>query len=607
MAVATAAFVGVRATDAESATGFSAGAVDTDIFIQGTASVGAKTSNTTQRFVDSSLLAGPFNFTTTNAGEKIYGWVNGLTPVQPDSGFSIVAGNGTSEGEWDVGPDNLYGGGWINYVANPDSDFTRINAGSWVTTNNPTQLTSVSAIGGKIHTTTSIMGNFNNALVDSYAVGTGYRIYNGDGVSADATFQTLIDYEQQTANRWGAMRSSGGVLYLLGELQIGFGGQVTEFTDSNFTVVWNDVQLGTGFYKLQGVQGAGTTLILSNGILKAENPNQNSKVTFGLSGLTSATLTGVNISGGEDILGDANTTFTNCDMASETYTLGAASLDACTLRPNQAANTAAILDSANTFTNWTGNTKIIQTGTGHAFEISSPGSVTFTDFTFSGFGGTPGSNLTPGSGAVDAAILNSSGGAVTINVIGGTNVSVRNTAGSTTTVVLNPVTTRVTVRDANTQVAIQNARVLAVASDGTGDLPYQESVSITRSGATATVTHTSHGLTTGDIAWIEGADQGEYNGAYSVTVTDANTYTYTVSGTPTSPATGTITSTGGIFNGLTDVNGQIEDNRTWSSNQPLQIRARKGSVSPLYRGATLTDTVTTGAGLLTTLLLIPDE
>jgi len=65
--------------------------------------------------------------------------------------------------------------------------------------------------------------------------------------------------------------------------------------------------------------------------------------------------------------------------------------------------------------------------------------------------------------------------------------------------------------------------------------------SITSSGTTATVTQTGHGYSTGDYVTIIGAAPTEYTGTYAVTVTGANTYTYTFAGSATSPATGTIT------------------------------------------------------------------
>jgi hypothetical protein len=69
--------------------------------------------------------------------------------------------------------------------------------------------------------------------------------------------------------------------------------------------------------------------------------------------------------------------------------------------------------------------------------------------------------------------------------------------------------------------------------------------SITRSSTTATVTAAAHGFTTGDQVNIRGAVQTDYNGDFLVTVTDANTFTYTVSGSPATPATGTIVANNG--------------------------------------------------------------
>lgn len=78
------------------------------------------------------------------------------------------------------------------------------------------------------------------------------------------------------------------------------------------------------------------------------------------------------------------------------------------------------------------------------------------------------------------------------------------------------------------------------------DAPYsaQAVTSITRAGAVATVTMAAaHGFGTGEDITIAGAAQAEYNGTVNITVTGATTFTYAVSGTPVSPATGTITAT----------------------------------------------------------------
>lgn len=63
---------------------------------------------------------------------------------------------------------------------------------------------------------------------------------------------------------------------------------------------------------------------------------------------------------------------------------------------------------------------------------------------------------------------------------------------------------------------------------------------ITRSGSTATVHYVGHGYTTGQKIRVWGCDQAEYNGYWTITVTGVDDFTYTVTGTPVSPATGTI-------------------------------------------------------------------
>jgi head-tail adaptor len=68
--------------------------------------------------------------------------------------------------------------------------------------------------------------------------------------------------------------------------------------------------------------------------------------------------------------------------------------------------------------------------------------------------------------------------------------------------------------------------------------------SLTRSSTTATATtKLAHGYTTGDYVTVAGATPSAYNGRVKITVTGTTTFTYTVAGSPATPATGTITAT----------------------------------------------------------------
>lgn len=65
---------------------------------------------------------------------------------------------------------------------------------------------------------------------------------------------------------------------------------------------------------------------------------------------------------------------------------------------------------------------------------------------------------------------------------------------------------------------------------------------LTRSGTAATaVTASDHKISSGMSIVIAGANETDYNGTFTVTVTDTDTFEYTVSGSPSTPATGTIT------------------------------------------------------------------
>jgi uncharacterized phage protein gp47/JayE len=85
------------------------------------------------------------------------------------------------------------------------------------------------------------------------------------------------------------------------------------------------------------------------------------------------------------------------------------------------------------------------------------------------------------------------------------------------------------------------------------------------------VTNFAHGLSTGDWVKISGANETEYNGSYQVTSFDSITFTYTIIGTPSTPATGTPFSAipvialaglsweDGIATGVTEADHQFQD------------------------------------------------
>ena len=118
---------------------------------------------------------------------------------------------------------------------------------------------------------------------------------------------------------------------------------------------------------------------------------------------------------------------------------------------------------------------------------------------------------------------------------------------------------------------------------------------ITRVGTLATLTTaTAHGLVTNNRVTISGATSSEYNGTYVITVTGANTFTYTMASTPAANATvvGTYTTIGitGV-NSNTFVNVNLFKNRLYFTQKDtlacwyLPVDSIGGAASPLYFGS----------------------
>lgn len=200
----------------------------------------------------------------------------------------------------------------------------------------------------------------------------------------------------------------------------------------------------------------------------------------------------------------------------------------------------------------------------------------------------------------------------TLNLVGcshdgsGFTVDARN--GAIVNVVIDPVSTTVTIIDENSA-DLQNVRVYLAAADGSGDLPFEDTVTITRSGTLATVAHTGHGLATGNDVKIKGiTDKTEdNNGTHQITVVDADEYTYTTTDSGSTSYTGTITSTGVVFNDLTDVNGEVTESRTWSADQPITGFARLSTTTPRYKTFPITTTIDSENGLSLNIMLARDE
>ena len=122
-----------------------------------------------------------------------------------------------------------------------------------------------------------------------------------------------------------------------------------------------------------------------------------------------------------------------------------------------------------------------------------------------------------------------------------------------------------------------------------------KSVTLTRSGSTATATQTAHGYSNGDLVYIRGADQSEYNvSGASISNVSTNSYDFTVSGSPATPATGTITA------GVPARWDWISD----SNHVPVGV---DGSTALTASGSSLTIPYSKTYSRVVSLVAVPDE
>ena len=444
--------------------------------------------------------------------------------------------------------------------------------------------------------------------VDYIDLGTGLTVTDGIG-GTDGDFDLFITTDEDAAgnNRWGIVSSREGILFVTGVLTLGNSGTGVEFTDTGSVITWPDAEFisAAGFFGLDiNLENSSTVVAITNGTFISRGTAAGSADTravvefIGTAATVVALFTDCNFQNLADFICTSKASIDGGNIETDNLTQATAHIRNCKIITTPATSVACITDPTFATTTDLHDMEFEFGSGGHALELSGVGAtVTLTNITFTGYGATASD-----SAAIDVTAVT---GTTTINWSGGTEPTYK-TAGATV-IVANTVSIGVTALDGVT--GVEDARVLLVAASG-GDLPAEETVTqITRVGSVATVSHTAHGLTAGQKVLISGlAIEVEYKGVKTITtVPDANSYTYTVSGTPTSPATGTIKATGVLVEGLTSVAG-LKENTGWpfTSDQDVTGWVRKGSATPLYKQSVLVGTVTS-AGLSLTASMVSDE
>ena len=557
-----------------------------------------------------------------SAGGTVSVWVqdNGAMDTLVNGGVQIVVGDGSNRVGYHVGGSDATGFRhndgpvkWTNFVldlANKPVNFTTY-AGSETLLNEA----AITEFGVAFKTLAKAKGGTTNCFWDigrfaDNAVG--IETYGGTSGTPES-LATLATEDRNTGNLrgHGVIRElAAGVYGIQGNVNLG---DVTSTNDTyiditNETLAWEERVLSAANYYRFTIAGNATGVTEVNIKDSVLSVSGTASASFDVSDANVDTFTanGSVFSGFDQGITTGSTGQTwNGDNFIEcgTITLNSV-LTNCNIS-NSVAASAVVCDTLADLD----NCSFTSDGSNHAVELTSIGGGTMVwDNTLTGYDtGVTGSPVTPTTTGNEAIFVNVGTGTLTINVAtGATTPSIRS-AGATVNVVAGQVTTTVQVND-DTGSPIQGALVRAEAADGTGPLPYQTSVSMTRFGPTVTVTHSSHGLSTNQYVRIAGATETEYNGVWQITVTGTNTYTFNIGArTPSSPATGSPTSTGILVYGTSDVNGEVSDTRSLSSSQPVIGVSRKSSSAPFYKQGTISGIASNSANTTLTTTMVSDE
>lgn len=582
--------------DAESLTGWTitSGALDTELKREGSNAVfGVLRTDLATAFYDIVVDSGAAQ-DMTGRHVRIWIWFNsvGLLDTEANSGMEFFMDDSTNRAFWVAFGSDTYAGGWYNFVLDCDST---PDSGSF-------DKTIVEQWGFRFNRTAAPR-NVDNTWLDYLRHGDGYFATGGtSGDEIDLTGIAAVDL----TNGYGILEVIEGIYFGYGEIVLGDGATTTWFEMLSEVLVFTDKPVAVGLYGLIGV-GSGLRVVIADSVLRAAGTTDAIRFALDMSdsGVVSCSITDTFITraasptfkSGQTITGN---TFADC----LTITHGGANFDGSAVSGYEgASNSSALIYNVNADPDGEMDNMVFAKGTAatHAIEFgtTSPLTMTLRGCDFQGY------NASDANDDSTFHILRTTD-TVTINLADVTGNTSFRTEGATV-VILNTVTVQVTVRDANTLDPIENSRVLMETASG-GPLPFQDSVTITRSGGTATVTHTAHGLITGDKVKIKGADQNEYNvGVQTIIETGVNTYTYSVSGTPDTPATGTITSTYVIFDELTNASGVVSISFNYpGSDQPITGRARKSTSSTFYKTAPIVGTII-NSGLSTAAFQVADE
>lgn len=575
---------------------------ETDYFINGTQCVSKNGFTATTK----GMLHDDVSAPSITAGDCVFMWArqanrNILDTIGNGGGQLCMGTSATAFAAFDVDGSDVEGSellSWVSYAVDPTATASR-------TTGSPGTPSGWDHFGmeWKMLGSGSLKGA-PNAIGASWH-GRELQVTEGFTV-AEGTFAGAASTD--TTNRWGILIEVAGGYQFHGAFVMGTTGTAVDFVDSGRSIsVLDDPFVPVGFNEFE-IRNASSTVSWTNIIISHLGNADPAVLTFDV-----GTFTGVAC----QFNGCSTTTFNSNSTCTAIWTdcaavnaEGADLSGSSILTPNVSANNSGLIWNVNTDTTGLLDDMTFSKTSGvahHAIEFGTGIPTTNITLNNCDFGTDFSATLDGTTGDETFHFLDTTG-TITLNLVGCTGNKGYRSEGVVVTIVDDPVTTQYTVTTADTPpVVIEGSRVLLEASDGTGPLPFEESVSIVQTAGTATVTHTAHGIPDGTNVVIRGATQNGYNKVAVISVVNANSYTYAVDSGTVSPATGSPVASGALIHDTTNASGIVSDVRVLSGDQPFKGTIRDSSGSPYYQPATVTGTVSSTGGFTATVALLSDE
>ncbi len=425
-----------------------------------------------------------------------------------------------------------------------------------------------------------------NIAMDAIDIGVGLYLTLGTDADPVAAFTSYVDIDQNIkTNRWGVCSGAGSNVAAWGILRAG--GDI-EFFDITSVVAFKDGYHGAGFTgTLHELDNADATFTMGATIIGEgklyDSGAIDTRPDFIITGTTmTATyfLTG-DIRNHRLITLNSKVDADGASLECQLLVQGTAEIQNSTIITNALISIACLQDPTFGSSTDLHDTDFVQSGAGHALEIDSLGTYTFTNLTFTGYGAD-----TTDDAAID--VTHAGPGTVTINYTG--DPPTFKTAGATVVLVGDTVVTKITVETPEGDL-IEDARVfIETADDGGGTgFPFEAGITtLVQVAGTATLTSDDpHGLATDDYIVVRASTSQHYNRTIQITATGASELEYPVDSGAAATALGTPVFSYMPISGLTDVLGEIESSKSWPASQGLKGWARKSTASPLYKQTAL--------------------